>query len=199
MRTLLATLLVTTLASQTAAEITIVVPNGLENVEGDGSYNDPADYSNGLRLQAMYLASDFLSLPDTPVLMAGFSFRPDGNNVSQFSNSWGNLILRLSTTNIEPTNLSQVFSENIGSQETIVFNGPITWATDNTGSPGGPKDFDVALNFETTFAYDPNDGNLLIDWLVQAPASGITGGKGTLDGQSLNRLNRSISPLNQML
>jgi hypothetical protein len=63
-----------------------------------------------------------------------------------------------------PGGLSTVFAENVGVNNTVVYSGPITFSSAFTGPPGGPKDFDVIINFTRPFLYTPTAGNLLADF-----------------------------------
>jgi hypothetical protein len=56
-------------------EMKIVVPNALENVEGDSAAG--ADFFGvGVRAQFLYPASEFASLPTTHRLITGLAVRP---------------------------------------------------------------------------------------------------------------------------
>ncbi|NIP17252.1 MAG: hypothetical protein GWM87_03150, partial [Xanthomonadales bacterium] len=60
-----------------------------------------------------------------------------------------------------PGSLSLTFADNIGSDNTVVFSGPLTLTSADIGGP--PRDFDIIINLQTPFFYDPGDGNLLLD------------------------------------
>lgn len=75
----------------------------------------------------------------------------------------------LSTTAASPDNMSATFSQNLGSDATLMFDGtiPIVAATD--GSPNG---FDIVIPFtiSSSFPYDPAKGNLLVDITTFSPS-----------------------------
>ncbi len=144
-------------------EFKVVVPNQLETTEGDGGSDPTGSYPNGFRIQTVMLASQFLSLPETHRQITGMRLRPDGSLTSPSTSTWDSFELRLSTTDVALNQSSLVFAENIGPDETIVYDGPITWSTNNTGPAGGPKDFDYVIEFQSPFVYEPSQGNLLLD------------------------------------
>jgi len=67
----------------------------------------------------------------------------------------GTYTVSLSTTSAGVGSLSPTFSDNIGLNNTQVFNGSIqqSWNFGNT----------LDIHFTTAFNYDPNGGNLLVD------------------------------------
>ena len=74
------------------------------------------------------------------------------------------ILFNISTTTKEPENLSMRFADNLGDDQTVVIDGPISLSTENVGPPDGPRVFDVAIKLDKPFYYDPSQGNLLIDW-----------------------------------
>ena len=76
------------------------------------------------------------------------------------------MVFRISTTNQDPEKLSFRFADNLGDDQIVVSDGLVTWSTDNIGPPEGPRAFDVVMELEEPFYYDPNQGNLLIDWTL---------------------------------
>ena len=163
MRISLAVLLALVLGRQAAGqEITIVVPNGFEDVEGnDGNMGDGA-FTRGHRTQSVFDSSQFESLPASQHLLTGYRFRPDGQLPFPLTRTVSDLTLRVSTTSRSPGTLSNTFTANYGDDVTLVYDGPVTYSTDNTGTPGGPKDFDYGVIFQTPFHYDPAEGHLLL-------------------------------------
>ncbi len=148
-------------------EFTIVVPNGFEDVEGnDGDLGDGA-FVSGFRSQSVFDSSQFESLPASQHLLTGFRNRPDGQLPFPLTRTQSDLTLRVSTTTRRPGTLSNNFASNYGDDVTLVYDGPITFSTDNTGIPGGPKDFDYGVIFQTPFHYDPAEGHLLLEWIVE--------------------------------
>ena len=139
-------------------EFKIVVPNALENVEGniDGP-TGPIPF----RWQQLSPASEFATLPDTHRTIIGFLERPDRTVTTPRTVVINDLLIRLSTTS--KSVLDTVFDENLGDDLTTVFDGPVTVSTQATGPPAGPRGFDYFFEFDTPFVYDPNRGNLLWD------------------------------------
>jgi hypothetical protein len=67
----------------------------------------------------------------------------------------GNWAISLSTTNADWNTLSTTYSNNLGGNNTLVFNGNLSqpWAFGDT----------LAINLTTPFTYNPSNGNLLMD------------------------------------
>lgn len=134
--------------------IYIVSPGELELAEGNRAV---AGGQGGGQYQGLYYAEDFLSLPDTHRVITGLAWRPDGNN-SFSSPITCPVRFSLSTTNVD--GLSNTFSDNIGDDATVVFDGTLIWQDKSSGS--SPRDFDFYVPLDVPFAYDPSEGNLLL-------------------------------------
>lgn len=151
-----------TLGSVSAAQAaTLVVPNSLSATEGNffGGLVTPTP----LRFQQVYAASEFASL-SRPLKITQIAFRPDAEMGSAFSSTLSDIQINLSTTSKAPDNLSTTFAENVGSDDTVVFNrGSLPVSSADTGPSAGPKNFDIIINFTNPFIYNPSVGNLLLD------------------------------------
>jgi hypothetical protein len=97
----------------------IVVPNSLTTQEGNT--NSGAPFALGvhdkIRYQQVYAASAFLSLPG-PHLITQLAFRPDADVGYAFTRTIPDIQINLSTTSTSPDELSVVFAENVGVDET---------------------------------------------------------------------------------
>lgn len=163
-------------ASMTANTATaIVVPNRLETRDGNGRNGIPFSIDEfnlkSLRYQQIYDAGEFAVLSEAQ-LITQILFRPDRNEGNAFSSTLAHIQINLSTTNVAPDALSTTFADNIGSDETIVFNGTLLLSSANTRVAGRPKDFDIVISLDTPFLYDPSLGNLLLD--VKNFSGGLT-------------------------
>ncbi len=149
------------LGSELAHASLIVVPNALTTVEGNSNLSFPG--TNPGRLRQVYAASEFASLPE-PVFVTQIAYRPDGIFGESFSRTIADIQINLSTTSAAPDGLSATYDANVGADDTVVFHGPLTISSSNTGPPQGPKDFDILIGLQTPFFYDPRAGNLLLDY-----------------------------------
>lgn len=144
----------------------IVSPNPAANVEGNLDSNLPfstAAYSfPSQRYQQVYGSAEFASVSG-PQLITGIAFRPDGSTGNAFTEQLNSIQINLSTTLAQPDNLSAFFANNVGIDDTLVHSGPMVLSSAFTGPMGGPKDFDITINFTTPFLYDSSLGNLLLD------------------------------------
>ena len=66
-------------------------------------------------------------------------------------------------TPVTPTTLSPTYAANFGPTQTTVYSGALPLSSAVTGPAGGPKDFDIVINLQTPFFYNPAQGNLLIE------------------------------------
>ncbi len=145
----------------TAQAATIVVPNSLAAREGNTNNSFPFN-TGPSRYQQVYAASEFASSAE-PELIAQILFRPDAVFGNAFSSTLPNIQINLSTTSVAPDGLSMTFANNVGSNDTVVFTGPLSLSSGDTGPIEGPKDFDIVINLSTPFLYDKSAGNLLLD------------------------------------
>jgi hypothetical protein len=142
---------------------TLVVPSGFEDVEDDGFSHTLGVL---LRLQEVYGAANF---PDLPMQLTGVTFRRDAS-AAPFDNGIALLTVRLSTTPVQPDNLSLTFAANYGGEVVTVHDGPIEIASPTESEPGRPAPFEMEVPFDMPFSYDPAEGNLLVEVVVNAAA-----------------------------
>ena len=150
----------------TAKATTIVVPNNLATTEGNIDNAVPFNlaYANltSRRYQQVFDASQFSSFTG-PQLITQIAFRPDRRYGSAFSSTLANIQIDLSTTNVDSDSINTLFSSNVGSDNTTVHDGALSLPSAFTGPAGGPKDFDIIINLQTQFIYNPGLGSLLLD------------------------------------
>ena len=164
-----------------AQELTIIYPEVYADTEAPNGAGNIGTFDPG-RLQRIYSAAEaFPQLPITYHTVTGFRWRPDGNASAAYTATTDKLEIRLSTTEVEPGELSLRYADNIGDDETLVFAGALTLSTQNSGPTGGPKDFDIVIDFTTPFHYDPSAGNLLMDMMWFSPFSNVEVDACTLD------------------
>lgn len=147
-----------------AEEIAVILPSDLGDFEGEGV--GLTSFPAG-RLQGLYAGELFSSVPETHRLITGFRWRPDASVQGPMSHLWPNLEVRLST--VGRSRLSMTFDDNLGTDETVVYEGPFELSTDAVGPPRGPYDFDIEVRFQTPFVFDPTQGNLLTDLIWTEP------------------------------
>ena len=172
-----------------------VVPNNLETTEGSRNNVFPFNIrgpSRSQRYQQIYSASDFASFSE-PELITQILFRPDGPFGRSFASTLPDIQINFSTTTVAVDSLSRNFADNLGSDDTVVFSGPLSLSSANTGPVGGPKDFDIVIDLQTPFLYNPSVGNLLLD--VRNFAGGFTTAfdATSIFGDSVSRAFTSIS------
>ena len=144
----------------------LVVPNEVATVEGNSAnawpFNIGAASFRAQRYHQVYGASDFASLSG-PQRITQIAFRPDSEAGAAFAATIPSIEIRLSTTTKAPDGLSAVFADNVGANDTVVYAGALSLSSSFDGPPEGPKAFDIVINLQTPFNYDPAAGNLLLD------------------------------------
>ena len=147
-------------ASLAGAQV-IVSPNSLATTEGNGRLNT-APFNNISRYQQIFDAAQFTTLTG-PQLITQIAFRPDSSQATSFSHTFSSIQFDLSTTSVAVSSLNSTFASNVGANDTVVYNGALTFTTTNTLGVGTAKQFDLIVNLTTPFLYNPGAGNLLLD------------------------------------
>lgn len=140
----------------------VIIPDAAATVEGNSDNLYPFN-GEGCRYQQVIVSGEFSG---TPCWIQGFALRPDSVGGQAFSVTLDAVKIRLSTTTAAPGTLSRTFASNLGSDATTVYNGSLALSSQNTGPDAGPKSFDIVVNFQAPFYYDPAKGNLLLDVLT---------------------------------
>lgn len=167
-----------------AAKASIVAPNASDTVEGSINNSFPFDVGNSffeeeldltidsMRYQQVYNASEF-EFSTQPFLITKIRFRPDAEFGQAFSSTLLDVQINLSTTSAAADMLSTVFDENIGVDETVVFDrGALSLSSAAIATPFGTQEFDIEIDLDIPFLYNPSAGNLLLD--VRNFAGGVT-------------------------
>src|SRR5262249_5206327 len=95
----------------------LVVPN----YSATNQYNGGGGiFSEVTREQGVYKATEF---PPYPIVISEIRWRPDANAGGPVSTTVSNLVVHLSTTQANPDHLSTTFTQNTGSDDTLVFSG----------------------------------------------------------------------------
>jgi len=138
----------------------VVVPNSLANVEGPTGNSYPFNIgTDTMRYQQVFAASQFSAFPVGGAFITGIAFRRDAN-WDDFSATLPEVQIHLSITSSWPDQLGTIFADNVGADDLVVFEGPLSLTSSAGGSPAG---FDILIPFSTAFFYDPAAGNLLLD------------------------------------
>lgn len=157
----------------------IVVPNA--NTTTVGNDTDSIPGSGDVRSQELLGSGQFVSVGG-PILIDQLSFRATpGTGPVNFSIATMNLFLSTSPKfpNTSGPLMSTTFSDNVGADNTLVFSGPLSFASTGCTGPSVCP-FDISVNFTTPFLYNPAQGRLLLDLKI----SGFSGLGGTLDAVS---------------
>jgi len=134
---------------QTPTEVGTIFPFLIKQIDGPLTATMPT-----IRYQQVYNWSLFTNLAPSLIYVTTLTFVIGSTN---FVSGWSvpKMQINLSTTSRAADNLSPVFSQNAGQDDTIVF-GPGSY--NFPGGPGGNK-----LFFSKPFLYNPALGSLLLD------------------------------------
>lgn len=167
----------------TALADQIVVPSSCgtgpcETTEGNWGTNQPfgvyLSTTGYVEYQQVYASSDFAAI-GSKMTITQITFRPNvSGNFSPAGYPFSAVLLddvtiEFSTTSKDPGALGTTLvegslagNENVGPDGTRVYSGPLTLFSNYAGSATGPKEFDVVIDLQTPFLYDPAAGNLLL-------------------------------------
>ena len=159
---LLAALMGTCVTTDLRAQV-VVVPNAQATNDGNTLATTP---SGPVRFMQIHDASQFGALAG-PSLLTQFAWRPD-QTLGQSGPKFVTLQIYASTTSRSVAGLSTTFADNLGTNNTLVFDGTLTWTTANLPGPGNTRQFDIVFPLTTPFLYDPAAGNLLLDFQLSA-------------------------------
>ncbi len=148
-----------------SAPVSIVAPNAQAGTAGEVGNFFPFFRNSSLRYQQVFEASEFSALTG-PATLTGIAFRCDDIKCGAFSEDVSATI-SFSTTSASADGLSSSFADNVGGDETVVKTGSFTLSS--AGISGSPSAFDIVIDVDDTFDYDPGAGNLLME--VQMAAS----------------------------
>lgn len=142
----------------------VVVPNANEFVEGNSNNGFPFNAGTPIRYQQVYESTQF---PECGNIVQ-INFRYDEGSPGS-SETYPDILIRLSTTTVTPATLSTTFADNIGIREITVYEGELSFSAPDCDIE--PCPFDNTITLQTPYRYDPSNGNLLLD--VTNPASSI--------------------------
>jgi hypothetical protein len=155
-------------------KVVVVYPNAYEQTEGEGSAI-PNFLDTPFKMQQVFTADQFGALEDKPYLLTHYALRPDKGLSGPTTVTVDDMQIRISVAQRTPGGLSMAFSENVGANEQIVWDGPMTFHTEGAGPATGPKGFDYLIELQRPYLYDPSDGNLLFEYISYSGFHGTSG------------------------
>jgi hypothetical protein len=152
--------------------LTLVVP---KYADGTHQPHGASTFRDAWRYQQVYGSVEF---PQQPILIRELRFRPCATYGNAFATTVANIQFNLSTTTQNPQALSSTLAQNVGSDDTVVFHGPLPLSSQFVGPAGGPKAFDMIVPLSQPFLYDPARGNLVVDIRnFSGSTASLTGGR----------------------
>jgi hypothetical protein len=145
----------------------VVMPNTLATNDGNTSFTAQAGPlpGEGLRSMEIFDASQCAVLSG-PSFLTQFAWRPDpipGPSGPRTST----LRIYASTTSRSVAQMSPTFADNLGANNTLVFDGTVTVVTQNLPGPGNTRQFDIVYPFTTPL-------NGLVEYLDTNSSAGTT-------------------------
>lgn len=149
----------------------VIVPGEFANMS---DFSFPSGFTcsvnpNGSRTQTLYPADELV-----PGTITAFATRAFPGSSGYFDVTIPNVTVKMSTTSATPFTLSNVFAENVGPDETTVFQGDLLLI----GQPPcntDPCPFAPPAIFQQPFTYNPNQGNLLVEFIIPPCVGGLPG------------------------
>jgi hypothetical protein len=143
--------------------VALAVPVVVGATDASEGNRFPWGIDGSMRWQQVFSASELTGFVGQTLDQIAYrsSQGPLGYNISS-------LIISVSTSTNAPGSLSSTFADNVGSDNTVVFNQTNITVGANSSSGG----FDFALPFTTPFLY--TGGNLLIDVLAGDSSGGVS-------------------------
>ena len=166
---LLAAFLGSCVTTELRAQV-VVVPNALATNDGNGSGTSTAGPAS-VRWLHIHDASQFGALSG-PSFLTQFAYRPDMSLGASGPRSF-TLQIHAATTTRSVAGMSTTFADNLGANNTLVFDGTVNATTGNLPGPGNTRQFDYVFTLTTPFLYDPAAGNLVLDLQFEANGSAI--------------------------
>lgn len=154
-----------------AAIALVVVPDEARDSPGNSATSEPFGATSlctdGMRFQQI-LDGDAIGGGN----ISGLAFRLGDGQPALGSVAYGDTTIKLSSTTRTTGNMSKNFADNIGDDETLVFQGDLM-VSSGTGSPTNPFDFQLPIDVPFDFRGSPR--NLLIDVVVEDCPAGADG------------------------
>ena len=150
------------LSSASADYVTSPPPPNANRI-GPGIFLIKSSEMTSAREQDVHAASAFAGATGPVLLITGISYSaPAWSGRFPIDVTLPSIEIRMSTTAKDPDALSTLFADNVGSDESMVYSGPLRFYETET------ERYDIHIPI-TPFLYDPAAGNLLIDVFNYAP------------------------------
>jgi hypothetical protein len=145
-----------------------ILPSPFQASEGETYTGFPFGQSHSVRLQHYY-APNLFSGPGT---ITGVSFRPEGG--AAYASKGVDVEILCCTSKMNTTQITNNFVTNYGAHLTVVFQRKVL-NLPLVANQQGPRAFSLSFVFDTPFAFDPQNGGLLMEIKVTArrAAAGI--------------------------
>lgn len=151
------------------AQASVTLPQGYASSIGNSSNTYPwARGSADTRFQQIYDSSLFTGQGvQQPILIQALRFRPfPGTAASWSGGSWSNLRVDVATCPNDFLLADATFANNLGPDRVTVHSGPFAIPPGALTAAGGVEPNHVVVPFAVPFRYDPAQGDLVFDVLI---------------------------------
>jgi hypothetical protein len=129
-------------------------------------------------VQSIYSGSALALMMPSGGTITQIAFRVDGPFGNSVNATVPDIEIHLSTTPVNPADISNFFAQNRGPDETVVLPRGSLHFQSSWSNPG-PNPFALTIPLSKSFTYDPKGGNLLLEMFIFQAA---TGSRIPLDG-----------------
>ncbi|MEZ6098282.1 MAG: PEP-CTERM sorting domain-containing protein [Pirellulaceae bacterium] len=173
---------ITFLTANPAAAETINVVSPPEYELSDAPDASLAAPDVPVRFQVIEAADVFTTELEGVHFLSKIATRPDAVVPVGSQVNFERLQIRVGVTSVDPANMSDTFANNVTSPLTLVYDGPWSGSVTNPQPAGDEtRPFDYVFPFDTSFRYNPADGNLIVDWIVEGQTSDLVGNSSLTD------------------
>lgn len=163
----------------------LVSPSAYENEEAPGASG--AVWPNTARAMSIYGSPEFADFPEGGAFITELNLRPDRDTPAGETFEWDRYALIFSVTQVEPARILQTFASNVAddAEPVTVFDDRWSVVASEPDPDAIVRPFEYVAKLQTPFFYDPEKGNLLVDWIFEGNVS--TSGRFDLDPENLER------------
>jgi hypothetical protein len=161
---------------------TLLIPAAATTGDLSSTTGWPFDVVSNMRILYVYDSSHFTTAGITsPIVITRLRLRANGAAATWPGETISSVTVDLSTAPLDYNVISTTYDSNHGPDRAQVWNGSVAIpGGSSTAGSAGP--FVVDINFSTPFLYDPNSGDLTIDYVSSGPT--VVTNTPTLDASS---------------
>ena len=143
----------------------VILPAAVATIDGSSSNAYPLDYASQVHVQEVFDSSHFTGGGiNSPILITAIHMRANGVAATWAGDTVSNLQVDLSTSPVDYMAMTTTYANQQGADLTTVYNAPLVIPAGSSVA-GVPGPFFADIPFVAPFLYDPNSGDLTIEYL----------------------------------